>query len=346
MTDQSSDTILLAHGSGGKLSHQLVENVIASKFSNPILDALEDSARLNVGGACLAFTTDSYVVRPPVFPGGDIGRLAVCGTVNDLAVTGAKPLYLSCGLIIEEGFPLSLLETLLGSMQQAAREAGVQVVTGDTKVVAKGDADQIFVNTAGVGLLPADRDFSVGRLQPGDAIIISGTLGDHGSAVLSEREGFGFESSLRSDCAPLNGLIESLVAACDRHGEQPSLVHFMRDPTRGGVASTLNEIAKVTRLGVEIEESKIPVSGPVRGVCELLGLDPLYIANEGKLVVVVDAAYAEEAVEILRAHPLGADAACIGNVTDHHPRLVSLRTLVGGSRIVEMLVGDQLPRIC
>lgn len=356
MKDQSP-TILLAHGSGGQLSHELVERVFVRHFDSSILAELNDAAiigfessELQVPGSTnpqpgtdnlkLAFTTDSYVIQPLFFPGGDIGKLAVCGTVNDLAVSGAEPRYLSAGFIIEEGLPLETLERIAVSMAETARVAGVQIVTGDTKVVDHGAADGLFINTAGVGVLRAGMHLSPSNLRPGDLLLINGTVGDHGMAVMMQREGLEFGSSLLSDCAPLNGLIAELLAAC------PDAVRCMRDPTRGGLVTTLNEWAMSARMGIEVEETAIPVREEVRAACEVLGLDPLYVANEGKVIIAVVPQAAEEALAVLRAHPLGREAALIGQVTDEHPGRVVLRTPLGARRVVEMLVGAQLPRIC
>jgi hydrogenase expression/formation protein HypE len=352
-------TILLAHGSGGQLGHELVEQVFVRHFSNPILAELNDSAVLPVSGfrfqvpglvplnlkpetlnLKLAFTTDSYVISPLFFPGGDIGKLAVCGTVNDLAVTGAVPQYLSAGFILEEGLPVETLERVVASMAETARAAGVQIVTGDTKVVNHGAADKLFINTAGVGFIPDKLDLGPSRLRPGDRILVSGTVGDHGMAVMMQREGLEFSSPLVSDCAPLNGLIADLLAAC------PEGVRCMRDPTRGGLVATLNEWAGASRLGLAVEETAIPLRQEVRGACEILGLDPLYVANEGKVVIAVTPGCADTALRALRAHPLGHQAALIGQVTEEHPSRVALRTLLGARRILDMLVGEQLPRIC
>jgi hydrogenase expression/formation protein HypE len=333
-----SDRILLAHGSGGKLAHELIEKILVRPLSNPLLDRLDDSAVFSCSGR-LAFTTDSYVVNPIFFPGGDIGKLAVCGTVNDLSMVGATPLYLSLAFIIEEGLTLDELERVLVSVQSAAREAEVQIVTGDTKVVNKGSADKLFVNTAGVGTLPEGTDISGSNAKPGDKVILSGTIGDHGIAVLSQREGLGFSTRLESDCAPLNGLVAEMLAASRR-------IHAMRDPTRGGLATTLNELAAQSKVGIRIEEEKVPVRDEVRGACEMLGIDPLYVANEGKLVALVHPEDAEAVLEKMRCHRYGKNAAIIGEVrSDHHGRVV-MKTALGASRIVDMLVGDPLPRIC
>jgi hydrogenase expression/formation protein HypE len=337
-----SDAILLAHGSGGELSHELVRHLFARRFANPILDELADAALLDVAGLPpdrLALTTDSYVVQPLFFPGGDIGKLAVCGTVNDLAVVGATPRYLSAGFILEEGLPLETLERVVDSMAGTARAAGVEIVTGDTKVVERGAADGLFINTAGVGIVPAGVRLSPANLRPGDRILINGSVGDHGLAVMMQREGLAFGSSLVSDCAPLNGLIAALLAAV------PGAVRCLRDPTRGGVATTLNEWA-ASDVGIEVEERIIPVREEVRAICELLGLEPLYAANEGKVLIAVAPEAAAEALAALRAHPLGQEAAAIGQVTAEHPGRVVLHTLLGTRRLIEMLVGAQLPRIC
>jgi len=333
-----SDRILLAHGSGGRLAHELIEKVLLKPLSNPLLDRLDDSAVVPFSGR-LAFTTDSYVVNPIFFPGGDIGKLAVCGTVNDLSMMGATPLYLSLAFIIEEGLPLDELERVLVSVQAAAREAQVQIVTGDTKVVNKGSADRLFVNTAGVGVVPEGIDISGSSAKPGDKVILSGTIGDHGIAVLSQREGIGFSTRLESDCAPLNGLVAEMLAASKR-------IHAMRDPTRGGLATTLNEIASQSKVGIRIEEEKVPVREEVRGACEMLGIDPLYVANEGKLVALVHSEDANAILETMRHHRYGKNAAIIGEVRPDHPGRVVMKTTLGASRIVDMLVGDPLPRIC
>ncbi len=333
-----TERILLAHGSGGRLAHDLVEKVLVKPLSNPLLDRLDDSAIFSCSGR-LAFTTDSYVVNPIFFPGGDIGRLAVCGTVNDLCMVGATPLYLSLAFIIEEGLPLDELERVLVSVQAAAREAQVQIVTGDTKVVNKGSADRLFVNTAGVGTVPEGVDISGSNAKPGDKVILSGTIGDHGIAVLSQREGLGFSTRLQSDCAPLSGLVAEMLTASKR-------IHAMRDPTRGGLATTLNELASQSRVGIRIEEEKIPVHDEVRGACEMLGIDPLYVANEGKLVALVHPEEADAVLEKMRHHRYGQKAAAIGEVRPDHPGRVVMKTTLGSSRIVDMLVGDPLPRIC
>ncbi|MBC7222934.1 MAG: hydrogenase expression/formation protein HypE, partial [Anaerolineae bacterium] len=329
-----------AHGSGGKLHHELVRGLFLRHFRSPVLASLDDAAAVAAPGTRLAFTTDSYVISPLFFPGGDIGKLAVCGTVNDLAVVGARPLYLSAGFILEEGLPLETLERVVTSMAETARAAGVDIVTGDTKVVDRGSADGLFVNTAGVGALPEGLHLTPRNLRPGDVLLVSGTIGDHGMAVMMQREGLSFQSALVSDCAPLNGLIQRLLSAC------PGAVRCMRDPTRGGLATTLNEWTQAAAVGIEVDEEAIPLREEVRAACEFLGLDPLYVANEGKVVVAVAPEAADAALEALRAHPLGRDAARIGQVTEAHPHRVVLRTPLGARRVVEMLAGAQLPRIC
>ncbi|OGO03471.1 MAG: hydrogenase expression/formation protein HypE [Chloroflexi bacterium RBG_13_53_26] len=328
----------MAHGSGGKLAHELIEKTFLEALSNPLLARLDDSAVFDFKGR-LAFTTDSYVVKPIFFPGGDIGRLAVCGTINDLAMSGAVPLYLSLAFIIEEGLPWEDLMRILGSIKATSREAGVQIVTGDTKVVDRGSADKLFINTAGVGLVPEGVNVSGSNARPGDKVILSGAIGDHGIAVLSQREGLSFSTLLRSDCAPLNGLVAEMIEASSR-------IHAMRDPTRGGLATTLNELAAQSKVGIRIEEEKIPVRDEVRGACEMLGLDPLYVANEGKLVAVVAPEDAEAVLERMRRNAYGKQASIIGEVRQDHPGRVVMKTRIGASRIVDMLVGDPLPRIC
>jgi hydrogenase expression/formation protein HypE len=344
----SDDAILLAHGSGGGLSHDLVEGLFVRAFDNPALLTLDDSAVVALargaspGSAVhLAFSTDSYVVSPLFFPGGDIGKLAVCGTVNDVSMSGAQPLWLSAGFIIEEGLSLAGLERIVASMAATARLAGVQIVTGDTKVVDRGSADKLFINTAGVGLVPPGVDISGKHARPGDVVLVSGTMGDHGMTIMTQREGLQFESPLQSDCAPLNGLVQSLVAALPQ-----GAIHCLRDPTRGGLVTTLNELARQSAVGIEFDETCVPVRDPVRGACELLGLDPLYVANEGKLVAIVAPEEAPLALATLRTHAYGQEAAVIGQVTEEHRGRVVQRTALGARRIVDMMVGEQLPRIC
>jgi len=333
-----ADKILLAHGSGGKLAHELVEKSFVKAFANPLLAKLDDSAAMDFSGR-LAFTTDSYVVSPIFFPGGDIGKLAVCGTVNDLAMSGAKPLYLSLAFIIEEGLPQDELNEIVGSVQKTAQEAGVEIVTGDTKVVHRGSADKLFINTAGIGIIPQGVDISGDKARPGDKVILSGTIGDHGIAVLSQREGLSFSTQLKSDCAPLGSLVAKMLEA------SPD-IHCLRDPTRGGLATTLNELAKQSKVSVRIEEAKIPVREEVLAACEMLGFDPLYVANEGKLVAVVPAKDADRILKAMRENQYGTGAAIIGEVKAEHPGRVVMKTCLGASRIVDMLVGDLLPRIC
>jgi len=332
------DKILLAHGSGGKLSHDLVEKGFLTILGNPWLNKLDDSATLELSGR-IAFTTDSYVVSPLFFPGGDIGKLAVCGTVNDLAMSGARPVYLSLSLIIEEGLPLADLDRIVASIQKAADEGGVKVVTGDTKVVNRGSADKLFINTAGIGFIPPGTNISGSNAQPGDRIIISGPIGDHGIVVMSQREGLRFSAGVESDCAPLNRLVaEMLEASTD--------IHCLRDPTRGGLATSLNELARQSKVGIIIEEDKIPVRQAVRAMCELLGLDPLYIANEGRLIAVIPPGDAEKVLAKMRQNHYGAEATIIGEVVAERPGRVVMKTTLGASRLIDMLVGDLLPRIC
>ncbi len=344
----TGDVILLAHGSGGKLSQDLVENIFLRHFDNPTLLKLDDSAILPIPGPqCpdpstqLAFSTDSYVVSPLFFPGGDIGKLAVCGTVNDLSMSGAAPLWLSAGFILEEGLPLAELERIVGSMAATAERAGVQIVTGDTKVVDRGSADKLFINTAGVGIVPPGIEIAGNRALAGDTVILSGTIGDHGMTIMTQREGLQFDSLLVSDCAPLNEMVAGLLDAVP-----PGSIRCLRDPTRGGLATTLNELAERSSTGIEIDETSVPIRDTVRGACELLGLDPLYVANEGKLVAVVAPEAAGAALASLQAHEFGQEAALIGQVTEAHPGRVVLRTELGARRVVDMLVGEQLPRIC
>lgn len=338
----TQDRIILAHGSGGRLTHELIQNVFARHLRNPLLDQCDDAAvwtpTLQVGER-LALTTDSYVVRPIFFPGGDIGKLAVCGTVNDLAMVGAVPLYLSAGFILEEGLPLADLERIVISMAHTAQEVGVQIVTGDTKVVDKGSADLIFINTAGIGLVPAGFRASGASAYPGDAVILSGAIGAHGVAIMSQREGLCFSFPLESDCAPLGGLVAEMLQADTR-------IHCMRDPTRGGLATTLNEIAGQSHVGIDVEEAAIPVPEAVKAACDLLGLDPLYVANEGKLVAVVAPEAVSAVLQVMRRHPYGAEATVIGHVSKDRAGQVVLHTTLGARRILDMLSGAQLPRIC
>ncbi len=335
---RQGEKILLTHGSGGKLAHELVEKSFVKVFDNPLLDKLDDSAVIDFSGR-LAFTTDSYVVNPIFFPGGDIGKLAVCGTVNDLAMCGAKPLYLSLSFIIEEGLPKSELKQIVESVQRAAQEAGVKIVTGDTKVVHRGSADKLFINTAGIGIIPDGVDISGSNATPGDKVLLSGPIGDHGIAVLSKREGLSFSTQLESDCAPLNGLVDEMLNAS-------SNIHCLRDPTRGGLATILNELAKQSKVSIRIEEEKVLVRDEVLAACEMLGLDPLYIANEGRLVAVVPAEDADKILKAMRGNNYGKEASLIGEVSAKNPGRVVMSTTIGAFRIVDMMVGDPLPRIC
>ena len=334
-----SERIMLDHGSGGKISHQLVTRTLVPTFDNEILARLDDGAVFNVGESRLAFSTDTYVVDPIFFPGGCIGDLAVNGTVNDLAMCGAKPLYLSAGLIIEEGFLMADLEKILQEMNKAAKKADVKIVTGDTKVVPRGAADKIFINTAGVGVVAEGVHISGANARPGDRILVSGTIADHGMTILSRREGLSFESELASDSAPLNRMVERMLSVSEK-------VHVLRDPTRGGVGSTLNEIALQSNIGIRLHEDRIPVKPAVAGICELLGFDPLYVANEGKLLAAVAPEDAEKILAAVKEDEFGKDACFIGEVVDEHPGRVFMTTRIGGSRIVDMLTGEQLPRIC
>jgi hydrogenase expression/formation protein HypE len=334
-----TEQIELAHGSGGRLTHELIERLFRKHFSNPYLDLLGDAAILPEQRGRLALTTDSYVIRPIFFPGGDIGKLAVCGTVNDLSMVGSLPLYLTAGFILEEGLPYFDLERIVSSMAETADRAGVKIVAGDTKVVERGSADKIFINTAGVGWLREGIDLSPGSILPGDRILISGSIGDHGMAILSQREGLEFGSSLVSDCAPLNGLVQALL---DEHQE----IRAMRDPTRGGLVTSLIELARDSRLGFEIDETNVPIHEGVRAACELLGLDPFYVANEGKLIAIVSPNEADSVLASMRSHPLGHEARLIGQVVESHPKRVVLKTILGVTRVMEMLVAEQLPRIC
>jgi len=331
--------IQMDHGAGGRASQDLVASIFMPALANPILTQLNDSALLEFQGVRLAMSTDSYVVDPIFFPGGDIGSLAVHGTVNDLAMRGAQPIYLSAGFILEEGLQLPDLERLVSSMAKAAQEAGVQVVAADTKVVEKGKADRIFINTAGVGTIPPDVDVAGQNAKPEDVILINGPMGDHGIAVLSTREGLSFQTAIKSDSAALNGLVAAML-------ETSSKVHVLRDPTRGGVATALNEVAKQSGVGIELEESSLPVRTEVSAACEMLGLDPLYVANEGKVLVLVAPEEAELVLNTMRQHPLGQEACIIGKAVSEHPGRVVLQTGIGGRRILDMLSGEQLPRIC
>ncbi|WP_371371988.1 hydrogenase expression/formation protein HypE [Sporomusa aerivorans] len=337
---KAPERILLGHGSGGRLSHDLIKHFILPAFANPVLSELHDGARLTIDGARLAFSTDSYVVKPRFFPGGDIGKLAVCGTVNDLAMCGAEPLYLSAGFIVEEGLPAGELQQIIASMQSAALAAGVAIVTGDTKVVEKGAVDGLYINTAGIGRILPGVDIDARRVKPGQTVIVSGYLGDHAIAVMSERHGLTLPAQIVSDCAPLNKLVRELLTAV------PAAVTMLRDPTRGGLATTLNEIAADAGVGIILEENAVPVRPEVQAVCEILGFDPLYLANEGKVIVIVEKEYNEQVLAIMRQNALAGSACIIGTVTEKPPGQVALKTMVGGLRLVDMLAGEQLPRIC
>jgi hydrogenase expression/formation protein HypE len=333
-------TIVIGHGGGGKLGNELVEHLFLPAFRNPALENLGDAAVLDITAGRIAMSTDSFVVQPLFFPGGNIGELAINGTVNDLAVSGAIPKFLTAGFILEEGFPLAQLAAIVDSMARAAKQAGVQIVTGDTKVVERGHGDGVYINTAGVGIIREGISVGPHRAQPGDAILVSGSIGDHGMAIMSVREGLEFESQIRSDCAALNGLI-SLVL-----DEVGPAVHAMRDPTRGGLASTLNEIAGSSNVGVQISDDALPVHPQVQSACELLGLDPVYVANEGKVVFFVAPEAAGRVLAILRDHDLGREAARIGTVTAEHPKMLVSRTAMGSNRVIPTQIGEQLPRIC
>lgn len=330
--------IVMGHGSGGKLTAQLVQQLFLPAFDNEYLNRLDDQAVLSAGSERLAFTTDSFVVTPLFFPGGDIGELAVNGTVNDLAMSGARPLFLSCAFILEEGFPVEDLSRIVESMARAARTAGVTVVTGDTKVVNKGSADKLFITTSGIGLIPEAIQISAAQATAGDVILVSGSMGDHGMAIMSVREGLEFESEIRSDTMSLHTLVTAMLEA----GE----IHVLRDPTRGGLATSLCEIAATASIGIEVHASAIPVKDEVKGACEILGLDPLFVANEGKLVAFVPETSAESVLAAMRKHPAGQDATVIGRCVAGHPGMVLLRTEIGGTRILDLPFSEQLPRIC
>jgi hydrogenase expression/formation protein HypE len=331
--------IVLGHGSGGKLSQQLIQKIVLPQFRNQLLEPLHDGAVFSLNGARLAFSTDSYVVNPIFFPGGDIGKLAIHGTVNDLAMCGARPIYFSAGFILEEGMPMEDFWRVVLSMREAAAESGVTLITGDTKVVDRGKADKIFINTSGIGLVPDGVNIHPSRARPGDKILVSGEIAVHGMAIMSVREGLEFETEIASDTAALNGLVDAILATTPD-------IHVFRDPTRGGITSALSEIAQCALVGIMLEEARIPIGEAVKGACEILGLDPLYVANEGKLLAIVPSESAGVVLAAMRNHPLGASAAIIGEVTDNHPGLVIMKTRIGGTRVVDMLSGEQLPRIC
>lgn len=335
--------IVMGHGGGGKLSAELVEHLFLPAFQNEALQNLGDSAVLSLGAGAfsgrLAFSTDSFVVRPLFFPGGNIGDLAINGTVNDIAMSGAQPLYLSAGFILEEGLPINQLGRIVEAMGRAAHSAGISIVTGDTKVVDKGHGDGVFINTSGFGLIPEGVNIAPQNARPGDLIILSGEIGLHGIAIMSVREGLEFGVEIESDCAPLNGLVAAML-------EVTKEIHVLRDPTRGGVASSLNEIAQASKVGIAYQENKLPVPDPVRSACDILGMDPIYVANEGKLIAIVPAEVAAPLLERMHQHPYGQKATIIGSVTDQHPGMVIARTAIGGKRVVDMQIGEQLPRIC
>lgn len=333
-----SDVITLAHGSGGTLTHELINNIFYKYFRNDLLDSENDAAVFNAEGK-IAFTTDSFVITPVFFKGGNIGKLSVCGTVNDLASMGAIPKYLSCGFIIEEGLSMDELTEIVEAMAKTAREAGVKIVTGDTKVVGKGACDKIFINTTGIGFIPDGRVTGGDRAKPGDKVILTGYMGDHGTSILLEREDMGIRTNLKSDCAPLSALVEEIYKVTDD-------VHVLRDPTRGGVATTLNEIASKSGVNIKLYEDNLPVRDEVQGICDMLGMEPLYMANEGKLLVIVPGEASLKVLDAIRLHENGKDAAIIGEVLESESAKVLLKTFAGGTRVVDMLTGDQLPRIC
>ena len=339
---QNYPTIVMGHGAGGKMMNDLIQHLFASEFHNDLLAQLGDSTALEFSansGQRLAFSTDSFVVSPLFFPGGDIGELAVNGTVNDLAMSGAKPLFLSAGFILEEGLEMETLGRISTSMAQACKQAGVQIAAGDTKVVEKGHGDGVYINTTGIGVIPVGVNIGPGNIKPGDAILVSGTLGDHGIAIMSVREGLQFESEIKSDTAPLNGLVEEMIAVSKE-------IHCLRDATRGGLSAVLNELAVASKAGIEFEEEKVPVSPAVNAACEMLGLDPFYIANEGKLVAFVPEAQVEEILAVMQNNEFGKEATIIGHVTQEHPGMVVAKTAIGSSRVVDLPAGELLPRIC
>lgn len=336
---QNYPTIVMGHGAGGKMMNDLIRHLFASEFHNDLLGQMGDAAALDLPAGKIAFTTDSFVVSPLFFPGGDIGELAVNGTVNDLAMRGATPLYLSAGFILEEGLPMETLGRVAASMSKACKSANVQIAAGDTKVVNKGHGDGIYINTTGIGLIPNDVDIAPQNARPGDVILVSGTMGDHGIAIMSVREGLRFDSAIESDTAPLNGLVNSMLAATKD-------IHCLRDATRGGLSAVLNELADASGVGIEFEETKVPVRPEVASACEMLGLDPFYVANEGKLVAIVPEQWAEKILLAMRSHEAGQDAAIIGRVVADHPGLVVAKTAIGASRVVDLPAGELLPRIC
>ncbi len=335
-------TIVMGHGSGGKMMNDLIRHLFAAEFQNDLLGQLADATvleSLGSDGGRLAFSTDSFVVSPLFFPGSDIGELAVNGTVNDLAMSGAHPLFLSAGFILEEGLPMETLGRIVASMGRACKAAGVTLAAGDTKVVNKGHGDGVYINTSGIGVIPSGVQIAPNRARPGDAVLVSGTMGDHGIAIMSVREGLQFETAIESDTTPLNGLVEAMLSVTKE-------IHCLRDATRGGLAAVLNELAEASAMGIEFEETRVPVRPAVRAACEMLGLDPFYIANEGKLVAIVAQEVAEEVLEAMQAHPAGKEATLIGRVVEEHPGMVVARTAIGGSRVVDLPAGELLPRIC
>ena len=332
-------TVVMGHGAGGRMMNDLIRHLFAAEFQNDLLGQMADATVLQPGAGRLAFSTDSFVVSPLFFPGGDIGELAVNGTVNDLAMSGAIPRYLSAGFILEEGLPMEVLGTLCASMARACKAAGVQIATGDTKVVNKGHGDGVYINTSGIGLIPEGVHIGPTEARPGDVVLVSGTMGDHGIAIMSVREGLNFQTEIKSDTAPLNGLVAAML-------EQTADIHCLRDATRGGLAAVLNELAEASRVGIEFDEMKVPVRSEVMAACEMLGLDPLFIANEGKLVAFVPEAHAEAVLGVMRSHPYGKDATIIGKVVADHPGMVLAKTPIGGTRVVDLPAGELLPRIC
>ncbi len=333
------DKILMAHGGGGVMSRRLIEEQIVPRFSNALLNPLNDSAVFPLGGKRVAFTTDSFVVKPLFFRGGDIGKLAVCGTVNDLAMVGALPLFLSCALILEEGFPIADLNKILDSIHQTVNQAGVYIATGDTKVVERHAAEGIFINTSGIGMIKDGIELSSHFAKPGDVVILNGAIGDHGIAVLSERQGLKFETLVESDVAPLSNLVQGVLNVTQE-------IHCMRDPTRGGMATALNEIAVSSNVGIRIYEDRIPIHNAVQGACDMLGLDPLHVANEGKVIIICPKQYEKVILNYLRSHPLGVESSVIGEVVENPKKAVLLKTSIGGERIVDVPYGEDLPRIC
>ena len=346
---QNYPTIVMGHGAGGRMMADLIEHLFAPAFDNEWLGQMGDSTVLEksaVGGQRLAFTTDSFVVSPLFFPGGNIGELAVYGTVNDLAMRGAKPLYLSAGFILEEGLPMETLGNIVIAMAQACKKAGVKIATGDTKVVQKGHGDGVYINTSGIGVIPEGLDIGPANARPGDAVLVSGTMGDHGIAIMSVREGLTFQTEIQSDAAPLNGLVEAMIKSPGVFKTPGDSLHCLRDATRGGLAAVLNELAGSSKVGIEFDERKVPLRPEVNAACEMLGLDPFYVANEGKLVAIVAAEKAEAILEAMHKHEYGKDAAIIGKVVEAHPGLVTARTTIGGMRVVDVPAGELLPRIC